>query len=79
MEGLAKWTQRDEPTTSNRELEAKKAASAPVGSLMFMEVERRIDVFLFRSCFATSAYQARQLVVHGKVTLNGEKVILLDL
>ncbi|KAG9100778.1 mitochondrial 37S ribosomal protein nam9 [Ceratobasidium sp. UAMH 11750] len=45
----------------------------PVTSLMLIEVERRIDVFLFRCCFATSAWQARQLVVHGKVKLNGKK------
>ncbi|KAF8598868.1 alpha-L RNA-binding motif-containing protein, partial [Ceratobasidium sp. AG-I] len=45
----------------------------PVTSLMLVEVERRIDVFLFRCCFATSAWQARQLVVHGKVKLNGKK------
>lgn len=46
----------------------------PVTSLMLVEVERRIDVFIFRCCFATSAWQARQLVVHGKVKLNGRKV-----
>ncbi|KAG8742973.1 mitochondrial 37S ribosomal protein nam9 [Ceratobasidium sp. 414] len=45
----------------------------PVTSLMLVEVERRIDVFLFRCCFATSAWQARQLIVHGKVQLNGKK------
>ncbi|CAE6445621.1 unnamed protein product [Rhizoctonia solani] len=45
----------------------------PVTSLMLVEVERRLDVFIFRCCFATSAWQARQLVVHGKVKLNGKK------
>ncbi|CAE6492995.1 unnamed protein product [Rhizoctonia solani] len=40
---------------------------------MLVEVERRLDVFIFRCCFATSAWQARQLVVHGKVKLNGKK------
>ncbi|QRW20821.1 37S ribosomal protein S22, mitochondrial [Rhizoctonia solani] len=39
----------------------------PVTSLMLVEVERRLDVFIFRCCFATSAWQARQLVVHGKL------------
>ena len=47
---------------------------APVGSLMFSEVERRIDVFLFRACFAHSVYEARRLVIHGNVMLNGKKV-----
>jgi len=73
---LSKWAKRDRDAKKDlragREA-AEKAASTPVGSLMFMEVERRLDVFLFRCCFATSAYQARQLVVHGKVMLNGVK------
>jgi|ERR1700722_12675327 len=46
----------------------------PVGSLMFAEVERRIDVFIFRCCFAHSVYEARRLVIHGDVLLNGKKV-----
>jgi ribosomal protein S4 len=47
---------------------------APVGSLMFSEVERRIDVVIFRSCLAHSAHEARRMVVHGNVLLNGRKV-----
>lgn len=46
---------------------------APISSLMFAELERRIDVVVFRSCFAHSIHAARQLVVHGKVKLNGIK------
>lgn len=46
---------------------------APVGSLMLAEVERRIDVFIFRCCFAHSVYEARRLVIHGSVLLNGKK------
>ena len=48
----------------------------PVGSLMFSEVERRIDVVIFRACLAHSVYDARRMVVHGKVLLNGKKVRL---
>ena len=48
----------------------------PVGSLMFSEVERRIDVVMFRACLAHSVYDARRMVVHGKVLLNGKKVRL---
>ena len=47
---------------------------APVGSLMFSEVERRIDTVVFRSCFAHSIYEARRLIIHGNVKLNGKKV-----
>ncbi|RDB26832.1 37S ribosomal protein S4-like, mitochondrial [Hypsizygus marmoreus] len=53
--------------------EEEKKGMAPVGSLMFSEVERRIDVFLFRCCFAHSVYEARRLVIHGDVLLNGKK------
>lgn len=47
---------------------------APVLSLMFGEVERRVDTIIFRSCFAGSVYEARRMVVHGYVKLNGQKV-----
>lgn len=50
---------------------------AAVGSLMFSEVERRIDTVVFRSCFAHSIYEARRLVVHGDVKLNGKRVRFL--
>lgn len=46
----------------------------PVGSLMFSEVERRIDVVIFRACLAHSVYDARRMVIHGHVLLNGKKV-----
>ncbi|KZP28052.1 alpha-L RNA-binding motif-containing protein [Athelia psychrophila] len=53
--------------------EEEDKGMAPVGSLMFSEVERRVDVFVFRCCFAHSVYEARRLVVHGYVRLNGVK------
>lgn len=56
------------------EEEVEKKGMAPVGSLMFSEVERRIDVFIFRCCFVHSVYEARRLVIHGDVMLNGKKV-----
>lgn len=46
----------------------------PVGTMMFSQVERRLDVLVFRACFATSVWQAKSFVVHGKVKLNGEVV-----
>ncbi|KAM6494878.1 hypothetical protein JOM56_009501 [Amanita muscaria] len=55
------------------ELEEEERGNAPVASLMFSEVERRIDVFIFRCCFAHSVYEARRLVIHGDVLLNGKK------
>lgn len=52
----------------------KDQAKVPLGSLMFGEVERRLDVLLFRACFAPSAYAAKMMVVNGQVTVNGVKV-----
>jgi len=56
------------------EEEIEQKGLAPVGSLMFSEVERRIDTFVFRCCFAHSIYEARRMVLHGDVKLNGVKV-----
>ncbi|KAH7890416.1 hypothetical protein F5I97DRAFT_1799552 [Phlebopus sp. FC_14] len=56
-----------------RQKEEQEKGLAPVGSLMVSEVERRIDVFIFRCCFAHSVYDARRMVIHGHVLLNGRK------
>ncbi|MFM9904984.1 MAG: 30S ribosomal protein S4 [Pyrinomonadaceae bacterium] len=42
-------------------------------NLLFM-LERRLDNVVYRSGFSTSRRQARQLVNHGHVTVNGKKV-----
>ncbi|KAF8499956.1 alpha-L RNA-binding motif-containing protein [Gautieria morchelliformis] len=72
---LVKWAKRQgEADQMQKQMEREaKAALAPVGSLMFSEVERRIDVFIFRCCFAHSVYEARRLVIHGNVKLNGKE------
>ncbi|WFD35189.1 hypothetical protein MCUN1_002039 [Malassezia cuniculi] len=44
----------------------------PITTLMMRDVERRLDVVVFRCCFAHSAYHARMLVLHGKVSVNGQ-------
>ncbi|KAM0747276.1 alpha-L RNA-binding motif-containing protein [Meredithblackwellia eburnea MCA 4105] len=44
----------------------------PLASMMFAEVEKRIDTVVFRACLAHSAYRARQMVIHGSVKLNGQ-------
>lgn len=49
-------------------------AKVPLASMMFVEIEKRLDTVVFRCCFADSVYKARQMVVHGKVMLNGRKV-----
>ncbi|KAF8714472.1 alpha-L RNA-binding motif-containing protein, partial [Rhizoctonia solani] len=70
-------TTKEVQSYTGRKLQSQRSSTqpTPVTSLMLVEVERRLDVFIFRCCFATSAWQARQLVVHGKVKLNGKKQI----
>jgi len=50
------------------------ATLAPYLRATHAEVERRIDVIIFRACLAHSVYDARKMVVHGQVLLNGKKV-----
>lgn len=51
-----------------------KVAKVPLAAMMYTEVERRLDVVLFRACFADSIYEARRMVLHNAVKLNGVKV-----
>jgi len=46
----------------------------PHMQMAFAPLERRLDTAVFRAMFASSARQARQFVVHGGVTVNGQKV-----
>ncbi|EPX71118.1 ribosomal protein subunit S4 [Schizosaccharomyces octosporus yFS286] len=43
----------------------------PFMSQMYAFIESRLDMSIHRAMFASSALQARQLVVHGKVYVNG--------
>ncbi|HMK30324.1 MAG TPA: 30S ribosomal protein S4 [Terriglobales bacterium] len=44
------------------------------GELLLQQLERRLDNIVFRLGFALSRRQARQLVRHGHVSVNGRKV-----
>src|SRR5579859_7356660 len=54
----------------------EKAARAQgvTGEILLQQLELRLDNVAFRLGFATSRRQARQLVRHGHVTVNGKKV-----
>src|SRR5712672_1036700 len=54
----------------------EKAARKPgvTGELLLQQLERRLDNVAFRLGFATSRRQARQIVRHGHVQVNGKKV-----
>ncbi|KAF5354131.1 hypothetical protein D9756_007107 [Leucocoprinus leucothites] len=69
---LAEYARRKSRSEESEQAIEQKGMP-PVGSLMFSEVERRIDTVVFRCCFAESVYEARRLVIHGNVFLNGKK------
>ncbi len=54
----------------------RKRRSAPgvTGELLLQQLERRLDNVAFRLGFASSRRQARQIVRHGHVEVNGRKV-----
>lgn len=76
---LAKWVEGREAaggrTLAERRLaQLQKDGLSPVGTMMFAETERRLDVLIFRACFAKSVWNARAYVVQGHVKLNGKLV-----
>ncbi len=44
------------------------------GEALVIELERRLDALVLRSGIARTIYQARQMVVHGHIQVNGQKV-----
>jgi small subunit ribosomal protein S4 len=54
----------------------EKAATAKgvTGELLLQQLERRLDNVVYRLGFAVARRQARQLVRHGHVAVNGRKV-----
>ncbi|KAL9059189.1 MAG: hypothetical protein Q9206_001602 [Seirophora lacunosa] len=53
----------------------KPVAKTPYMNMVYAPLERRLDTAIFRAMFASSTRQARQLVVHGDVKVNGKKMI----
>ena len=54
--------------------EKASRATGVTGELLIQQLERRLDNVAFRLGFAISRRQARQVVRHGHVTVNGKKV-----
>ena len=54
--------------------EKASRAQGVTGELLIQQLERRLDNVAFRLGFAMSRRQARQVVRHGHVTVNGKKV-----
>ena len=49
-------------------------AAGVTGEVLLQQLERRLDNVVFRLGFGTSRRQARQIVRHGHITVNGRKV-----
>ncbi|RYP66158.1 hypothetical protein DL769_006102 [Monosporascus sp. CRB-8-3] len=62
---------RDEPPRWDAET-IRRRTLTPYMQMAFAPMERRLDIAVFRAMFASSARQARQLCVHGKVKVNGK-------
>ena len=56
--------------------EAKKTAGQ-TGPNLVIFLERRLDNLAYRMGFASSIRQARQMVTHGHLTVNGKRLIFL--
>jgi small subunit ribosomal protein S4 len=54
--------------------EKASRAQGVTGEILIQQLERRLDNVAFRLGFAMSRRQARQVVRHGHVTVNGKKV-----
>ena len=63
---------REKPLESDKVKSGKN--KIPFMHMTFAPMERRLDMAVWRALFASSARQARQFVIHGRVKVNGQKV-----
>ncbi len=54
--------------------ESAARSKGVTGELLLQQLERRLDNVVYRLGFAVARRQARQLVRHGHVTVNGRKI-----
>ena len=55
-------------------VEKSERAQGPTGENLIVMLERRLDNVVCRAGFGSSRAQARQIVLHGHVMINGKKV-----
>jgi small subunit ribosomal protein S4 len=55
-------------------VEKSERAQGPTGENLIVMLERRLDNAVWRAGFASSRSQARQIVLHGHILINGKKV-----
>jgi ribosomal protein S4 len=63
---------RDKPVKVGEQQQTR--TQIPYMNMTYAPIERRLDMAIWRSLFASSARQARQFVIHGNVKVNGQKV-----
>jgi ribosomal protein S4 len=73
--GQDKITKPGEP----RQQQQHSRVQIPYMNMTYAPIERRLDMAIWRSLFASSARQARQFVIHGNVKVNGQKVCLCSM
>jgi small subunit ribosomal protein S4 len=75
---LEKQRLRAQYDVSERQLarayERARKLDTKTGEALIVELERRLDALVLRSGLARTIYQARQMVVHGHIAVNGRKV-----
>ena len=75
---LEKQRLRAQYDVSERQLvrayERAAKTQGKTGEALVIELERRLDALVLRSGIARTIYQARQMVVHGHIEVNGGKV-----
>ncbi|MDB1088925.1 30S ribosomal protein S4 [Streptomyces sp. ACA25] len=57
-----------------RAYDRARKIESKTGEALIIELERRLDALVLRSGIARTVYQARQMVVHGHIQVNGRKV-----
>lgn len=57
-----------------RAYDRARKVEGKTGEALIVELERRLDALVLRSGIARTIYQARQMVVHGHIEVNGRKV-----
>lgn len=55
-------------------VEEAAAEAGVTGDNLIKKLEKRLDNLVYRTGFARSIRQARQMVVHGHILVNGEKI-----
>ena len=61
-------------TQLSRAFDRARKVEGKTGEALIIELERRLDALVMRSGIARTIYQARQMVVHGHIEVNGHKV-----